>query len=1130
MLRTDFSDVHQLYENMRLVHDTWSCRDEWKTLLVTLYHKHYCDVDCLQLQQQWEGFSLQVNTLMRTLPDNDILKNLLQEITEVEVLIETITALRCPTLEEKSWREISEYLAYELGIENEEDFPFRDNSNPSYTVKWLLEINIPVYKEKIEFIVRKSEKEKELIVQLVEFKNYISNLVFETLQKKNEFYIFGENKEHQAKIHRNLDLLYSMLGNHYSQTVQHEAEALIKHYEYMEEVIKAVLEFGYQWSRHEAFFDSALGSLKLLTKESKEFASWELQWKKVIKTITTDSVSFYRRVCDETLGTNPSRSTIKLISKINLQMDTVRKGLDEFLERKRALFPRYYFISDEQLLAMFAGMDCKEPITAHFVPAIYQHIEKIIYKEDTKDTLLGIVSKQGEEFPLKEVPFKLQSEMEDIFKLAEEQIKKRIGYLIKTLFIRYTDEEISREELILKNNAQVVLAIDFISWVRLAEETYLCADPIGDLYDWIAIQHSQIKELKDVLHQQHSALDRFKLMELMCQSLYMREKTENLLSVNVSSTDCYEWERIPKICMAPNNNDLYFKQHTAKLNYCYEFLGNAATSFIEPDTEKVWLSVTQAVMARDVVCLGSSHDAKVETVRKLGWVIAQEVEQVNVGEQMNFRMLERYLNGGLYTGQWVVFNWPQTEDMLAMLASHIINIRKMLLDTSFEKSKTALPCNYSFACFLSFQNTMQCNLEKLLTPFAHRVVTLHPPNHLHMGQLVAECSDYPKDVAVRVVAVCKVIEECFQDYYYQTFSGEFVTSVLEKVMEIAPKYDWLKAMKCKENIEYITCEALDRILLPKLSKDDLKVYDIVKIGMVPDYEKCRVRHPTHRKTQLQTPLSKFLEATSYSKKKSSEYGAKLEVFINAAASEKVGIILVGKPLSGKSTLIELGAEFLRQNSRSIKVHRIYHNAYTRNDIFENEKNSILAETMDQVNQTNWIVFDGTISTNYIDLFGRHAEAYLLPNTGVCRPSASLKFISETYDMSNLSPNIVGNHEIVTLEEGLFSPEQLIRKEISLLEGRGMLANLSSEGLEWLVAGLSASLNKLEGKTTLKSKAISLAYPISSMEITYRCVRLMSAIFKMNWESIRDKEKNTKKMVDRFISWLLYWSLLGIVFV
>ena len=89
---------------------------------------------------------------------------------------------------------------------------------------------------------------------------------------------------------------------------------------------------------------------------------------------------------------------MKQILKINGAMDQVKKGLEEFLERKRSVFPRYCFISDEKLLEMLASVDQKEPITAHFVPTIYKHIQKINYKEDTKDTLLSIVSKEGEEF------------------------------------------------------------------------------------------------------------------------------------------------------------------------------------------------------------------------------------------------------------------------------------------------------------------------------------------------------------------------------------------------------------------------------------------------------------------------------------------------------------------------------------------------------------------------------------------------------------------------------------------------------------------------------------------------------------------------------------------------------------
>jgi hypothetical protein len=66
----------------------------------------------------------------------------------------------------------------------------------------------------------------------------------------------------------------------------------------VEEIIKAVVEFGSIWSRYESFFDGNSNSLKLLTKESKEFFSWETQWKKILKNITADAILFYKKVTD----------------------------------------------------------------------------------------------------------------------------------------------------------------------------------------------------------------------------------------------------------------------------------------------------------------------------------------------------------------------------------------------------------------------------------------------------------------------------------------------------------------------------------------------------------------------------------------------------------------------------------------------------------------------------------------------------------------------------------------------------------------------------------------------------------------------------------------------------------------
>lgn len=67
--------------------------------------------------------------------------------------------------------------------------------------------------------------------------------------------------------------------------------------------------------------------------------------------------------------------------------------------------------------------------------------------------------------------------------------------------------------------------------------------------------------------------------------------------------------------MSNNNGDIYLKQLNNKLNYCYQFLGNKAVSFILPQTERSWLSLTQAIAAKDVVCLENNDGGKLEIVR-----------------------------------------------------------------------------------------------------------------------------------------------------------------------------------------------------------------------------------------------------------------------------------------------------------------------------------------------------------------------------------------------------------------------------------------------------------------------------------------------------------------------------------
>ena len=99
---------------------------------------------------------------------------------------------------------------------------------------------------------------------------------------------------------------------------------MLKHYEYISEILGAYWEFGKTWNHYEGLFDSARSFSKLLNKESKDFMNWEAGWKKITKTIMLDN--WYKKIVEETNGLHPSRTTMKLIVKTNAAFDQIKKG------------------------------------------------------------------------------------------------------------------------------------------------------------------------------------------------------------------------------------------------------------------------------------------------------------------------------------------------------------------------------------------------------------------------------------------------------------------------------------------------------------------------------------------------------------------------------------------------------------------------------------------------------------------------------------------------------------------------------------------------------------------------------------------------------------------------------------
>jgi len=98
----------------------------------------------------------------------------------------------------------------------------------------------------------------------------------------------------------------------------------------------------------------------------------------------------------------------------------VQGALDQLLEDKRRFFPRFYFLSNEELLELLAASS-ESRVTQRAVQKCFDGIEQLLPFEKTK-SVSGFLSSAGETVDLYR-PMNIRSEVEQWFRQLEEFIR-----------------------------------------------------------------------------------------------------------------------------------------------------------------------------------------------------------------------------------------------------------------------------------------------------------------------------------------------------------------------------------------------------------------------------------------------------------------------------------------------------------------------------------------------------------------------------------------------------------------------------------------------------------------------------------------------------------------------------------
>ena len=153
--------------------------------------------------------------------------------------------------------------------------------------------------------------------------------------------------------------------------------------------------------------------------------------------------------------------------------------MQKYLETKRDAFPRFYFLSDDELLDILANADNREIIQG-YLKALFDGLVKLDMPTD--DEIKGMISREGEKIEFTRT-LRPSGNVEDWLKKVQQEMRdtllKRLKDGNKDITTGLGNNKIPtpREKWVLSHPAQVVTTIGMVIWCSTTEEV------IGQMYD-----------------------------------------------------------------------------------------------------------------------------------------------------------------------------------------------------------------------------------------------------------------------------------------------------------------------------------------------------------------------------------------------------------------------------------------------------------------------------------------------------------------------------------------------------------------------------------------------------------------------------------------------------------------------
>lgn len=344
---------------------------------------------------------------------------------------------------------------------------------------------------------------------------------------------------------------------------------------------------------------------------------------------------------------------LEALIRANQMLDDIKIGVNNYLEKKRLYFPRFFFLSNDEMLKILSETKHPENVQPN-MSKCFQGIQRLQMDADNQN-ILAMLSIVGEKLNFERTVSIVAARgcVEKWLLAVETEMRAAVQHELTNSYADFVTTP--RTDWMLNWPQMVVLAIAQIFWTsdvhsclangnrKMLKNVY--TELLTDLDDLIELIRST-----DI-----SALNRMTLKSLCILEVHARDVVQRLLTNECVDAEDFEWLAHMRYYWVDGRISVRLL-NSMQLHFGNEYLGNLKVIVMTTMTARCLRTIVCAWEHHSFAWLhGPSGTGKSETVKDMARALAIQFKVFNSLSDLDHTSIAKFLKGIVASGAWMCF-------------------------------------------------------------------------------------------------------------------------------------------------------------------------------------------------------------------------------------------------------------------------------------------------------------------------------------------------------------------------------------------------------------------------------------------------------------------------------------------